>query len=343
MGGITSLKRHLHNAIADNLVIPAGSRHLCGAKEPVVGRSEVILLCVLRDGAEYIQAFMEHYQKLGVAHMVFLDNGSRDNTVELLSGYDNVTVYQTHLPYKHYFRNFKRFLAKRFASDRWFLCVDIDEFFEYPHQDRLPLNQLVSYLDKRGFNAVRSVMLDMFSDEPIHEDEGQSRAFSRQRYAYFESASIEKKFFPAVRARKKRSRRNIEPRDDLYIAIGGVRKRCFGTECCLTKHPLQFMAPGKLLIRSDHDVQRAHIADFTGALFHYKFTPSFFAQCDQSVREENHWNGSSEYKRYKRVLDQNKRLYLYSDSAVRYSTHEQLLDKKLMLVSDDYLNELEEA
>jgi Glycosyl transferase family 2 len=73
--------------------------HLHGPEDvPYVGNDELVVLCLVRDGRPWVKSFVEHYFSLGVQHMVFLDNGSSDGTVEVLKNYDNVTIPQTELP-----------------------------------------------------------------------------------------------------------------------------------------------------------------------------------------------------------------------------------------------------
>ena len=110
---------------------------------------------------------MDHYRELGVAHCVFLDNGSTDDTVDRLCAYPCVTVLQTDAPYEKFENTMKRYLADRFSQGRWNLCADIDELFDYPFSGTLPLAAFLGYLNQRGFTAVVAQLLDLFSDLPL--------------------------------------------------------------------------------------------------------------------------------------------------------------------------------
>ena len=55
-----------------------------GPGEVAYGTDEVVVLVVVRDGRAYVRSFVEHYRALGAKHLVFLDNGSTDGTVEAL-------------------------------------------------------------------------------------------------------------------------------------------------------------------------------------------------------------------------------------------------------------------
>ena len=89
--------------------------HLHGPTHIGYGPDELLLVCVVRNGALYVESFMNHYRELGVAHCVFLDNGSTDATVEMLCAYPGVTVLQTAVPYGKYENTMKRYLAERFS------------------------------------------------------------------------------------------------------------------------------------------------------------------------------------------------------------------------------------
>jgi glycosyltransferase involved in cell wall biosynthesis len=77
-----------------------------------------VVLCLLRNGRPYVRSFAEHYASLGAKHLVFLDNGSTDGTVEALREYDNVTVLRSTLPFKRYQFSMKRYLIERFGRGR---------------------------------------------------------------------------------------------------------------------------------------------------------------------------------------------------------------------------------
>src|SRR5215210_6417977 len=66
--------------------------HVDGPEEVAIEPDELVVLCLVRDGRPYVRSFLEHYASMGVKHMVFLDNGSTDGTVEALQEYDDVTV-----------------------------------------------------------------------------------------------------------------------------------------------------------------------------------------------------------------------------------------------------------
>src|SRR5215217_4082054 len=142
--------------------------HLHGPEEVTYEADELVVVCLVRDGTHYVKSFFEHYTSMGAKHLFFLDNVSTDGTVEALKGYDHVTLLRTALPYKEYKYLFKQYLIERFGKkDRWCLCADIDELFDYPYSDVVGLGSLLRYLNERSYTAVAAQMLDMFPEEPL--------------------------------------------------------------------------------------------------------------------------------------------------------------------------------
>ena len=153
-------KQAIHNSI----------EHLYGPDSVDLRNDELIVLAQVRNSRPYVKAFVEHYSSMGVKHMVFLDNGSTDGTVEALKEYDNVTVLRTTLPFRTHNVAMRQYLIERFGRRRWSLLVDVDELFDYPFSDVVGLGTLLRYLNENRYTAMVAHMLDMFSEVPISRD-----------------------------------------------------------------------------------------------------------------------------------------------------------------------------
>src|SRR5689334_16986350 len=152
----------------ERLVLPLQAKHLHGSRWVPYRKDELLVVCLVKNGERFINSFVQHYLGLGVRHIVFLDNGSTDSTVSIASGYPQVSVYATDLPFRGNNRLMRRFLVNRFGrKDHWVLCVDIDELFDYPYSDRISIKSLLSYLTSKSYTAMVSYLLDMVSDEPL--------------------------------------------------------------------------------------------------------------------------------------------------------------------------------
>ena len=158
--------KHWKRRIRERL-LPFRFRHISGPKRVVLADDEAAVTCVLKNGEYYLNAFVEHYTKLGFRHIFLLDNGSTDATVAMARKHDNVSVYQCDLPIEANQGAFKKCLAELVVPSGWCLDADIDEFFDYPFSATMDLSQFLRYLNRRQFSAVIAQMLDMFSDKPL--------------------------------------------------------------------------------------------------------------------------------------------------------------------------------
>ena len=132
-------------------------KHIHGLLKINYANDELLLICVLLNGELYIKSFMEHYLSMGIKHFVFMDNGSNDQTIEMLRSYDCVTILQSNAPYQRYENTMKRYLVDCFSKGRWNLCADIDELFDYPFSDRISLKTFLQYLNKQQVNIIKKV------------------------------------------------------------------------------------------------------------------------------------------------------------------------------------------
>lgn len=298
-------------------------RHVAGLRRPP-GTAKVVLLCRVQNGAEYISDFLRHYRSLGVDHMIFLDTGSSDGTMALLTG-DDVTVYRASVPFKDHRLWMRRWLIRRCRDGVWTLNVDIDELFDYPLSGKVSLQRLASYLEGRGHGAMRAHMLDMFSSGKIGSSdapEGLSLLDCFPWYDLTDIASInEPVLFGGMPAYR-----------------GGVRKAAFGSEhFWLTKHPFIRKGGGvEVFTDNEHTIHGVHTADITGVLLHFKFTRKFDTYVHDAVVQGQHWNESAEYKLYADALLREPELSLKKIGAERWTGVDVLVEKGFLQMSDAY-------
>jgi hypothetical protein len=136
--------------------VPGVAQHTGGtrgkglrAKPPnVVGRGPllggpgfgVVVVCIVKDEAEYLEEWLAYHVALGVDHFIVYDNGSTDGSAELLERYINhglVTRIDWPLgggqlaAYNHSLRMFG-------ATARWLAYYDVDEFLVPLIDDDIP-------------------------------------------------------------------------------------------------------------------------------------------------------------------------------------------------------------
>lgn len=290
---------------------------------------ELVVICVVRNGYIYINSFIRYYFALGVKHIVFLDNGSTDDTIKLASSYNNVTVLKTDLPYSKYENLMKDYLARRFSKGRWNLCADIDEFFDWPFSEIMRLDSLLRYLNVRGYTAVVAQMLDLFSDLPLSQLRDNPDEDITKNYIYYDISNISKGDYEYSRLSN----------DEIKMHWGGIRKTLFGTNNGLTKAPLVFVGPRIQLFRDWHHAENAYVANFTCALLHYPFTSSFYDKVrDAAATKRYGYLTSDEYDMYWRRLSEELELNLRLETSRGYAGIESLLDEGFLVASPDYLD-----
>jgi len=313
-------------------VVAWNTRHVAGPQNARAGPEQLAVVCLVRDGAPYVRDFVTHYQALGAAQIVLLDNGSRDETLALALAHPDVTVLSCPLPYREYMNELKRFLIRRFGRRRWSLCVDIDELFDYPGSDRLPLAGLLRYLRHYGYNAVVGQMLDMFAAEPAQPGGEPDERGLRERFPLAQLAHVQPKSYERYEAV------NSISNPAITVMHGGVRKALFGTDVYLTKHPLIFLeAPVQPITPSAHGACGARVADLSCVLYHYKFIKDFAQRVRQAVAEENYYLASQEYKQYLAVLEREPVLSFDLPGAWPVASADELVERGFLAVSDQYL------
>jgi hypothetical protein len=323
----------------ERVLLPLKVKHLAGPRHVSYSEDQAIVVCLAKDAAYYISAFIEHYQKLGVKHVVLLDNGSSDDTVRLASVHSFLSVFQTLVPFRGNNRQLRRYLVRRFGMHgRWVLNVDVDELFDYPYSDRLDFPSLLRYLRARGFTAMVAYMLDMLPDRPLNDIDPTLPL--AQAYPCYDVSSVRKHgYFETDGYKGERwVRHNTLSNPEVKRYVGGIRAQAFDLpDVYLIKHPLMLI-DGRVQLVHQHFVDHATVADITGVLYHYKFTPNFRAKVDDAVREGNYAHDSWEYQRYQRVLDREPNLSLNTGTARELSSVNDLVSEGFLQVTDDYMN-----
>ncbi len=103
-------------------------------------RHRLAVCSILREEGRYLREFVEFHRIVGVEHFYLYDNGSTDDTAEVLAPYvDEGACTYIHFAhpvaqvpaYNHCIRTFG-------AQNDWIACMDADEFFFAPAAGDLP-------------------------------------------------------------------------------------------------------------------------------------------------------------------------------------------------------------
>jgi hypothetical protein len=321
----------------ERVLLPLKVRHLSGPRRVRYAKDEAIVVCLAKNAAYHIGSFIDHYTQLGARHIVLLDNGSSDETVRLASARPGVSVFQTHLPFRGNNRRMRRYLVRRFARrDRWVLVVDVDELFDYPCSDRIDLCSLLRYLRGRGFTAMVAYMLDMLPERALAEIDRSLPI--KQAFPRYDISAVRKLgyFEPDGYHGERWVSHNTVVNPEIGRYVGGIRSQKFDLpEVYLIKHPLM-LRDGKVRYVHQHFVDHAAVADITGVLYHYKFTPDFRAKVDDAVENRQYANDSWEYQRYQKVLQRDPDLQLGTDTSRVLRSVNDLVSAGFLQVTEEY-------
>ncbi len=309
--------------------------------KPVIecSNSEFIVVCLVKNGEEYVEHFIEHYLIMGAKHLFFIDNGSDDNTISLIKQYEKVSIYETKLEHKKYESEIRRTLIEDIGRNKWCMCVDIDEFFDYPFSYSLPISGFLKYLNENKYTAVIAYMLDMFSKKlSFHNDNSGEDIFETCRY--FDISNIYKEdyysFSNSLGIYNRLSDRSIQ------YYYGGIRGSSFlqnQGKFLLTKHPLLFIDGQIEPISDPHFCNKANVADICCLLRHYKFTPVFKEKVEKSIGSNTYtYFAQKEYEAYYNEVKNKDNLNLYSNTAQQFGCVDDLLSCDFLKVSQNYVD-----
>lgn len=268
-------------------------RHLHGPREGQAGPQDVTVVTLVKDGAYYLDAFFDHYRKMGIRHFVFFDNGSSDGTLDRIAAEPGTIIVQSTLPPGAYENDFRRYAAERFCRNRWCLFSDVDELFDFDGRDRIGILGLITYLERNGFTALIAQMLDMFPDMPLRDAQDLSYGEALVAYRYYDLDRITPVPYDdsTVLTFHYYLAQNTLANDRITFLMGGVRKRVFDENCLLTKHPLVFVGDGVEPGVHPHCSAHVHCADFTALIRHYKFTDDPMGRDARNVAHEVYSHG----------------------------------------------------
>ena len=340
------LRNKLHEFWIKYLILPMNVKHVHGKRFLSYAKDELIVVSLAKNAEVYISSFIDHYIQLGVKHIFILDNGSTDNTVSITSKYPQVSVYQCSLSFREYNLLMRQFLLRRFGrKNRWLLCVDIDELFDYPCSDRINLGAFLRYLSTRKYTTIVAYMLDMFSEQPISHLDTESDNL-KQAYPYFDISTISKfdyhEWYPyhghSNRFIRKEKLQNVLSNPEIKHYSGGIRSKIFDLpNIYLIKHPLIFK-DGKAELVHQHFVNYAHVADVSGVLYHYKLSAGFQDRIQDAIKNKQYWNDSLEYTKYHRVIEKIPDICFKTNSAEKFDSVNNLVHVNFLHITKEYID-----
>lgn len=293
---------------------------------------DVVVITPVLNGAWYLPEFLRHYRALGARHFVFLDNGSTDATVAMLADQPRVAVLRSALPLGPFEREFRQHMATAYGADRWCLFVDTDEVFDWPGSGE-GLAALTATLTDMGATALVAQMLEMFPACPLRDSAGWDFARVQRDYDHCDLTHVTRHGYHAAdNPLRGLLRGNRLLNAAVPFLFGGLRKRVFDEDCCLTKHPLVFNGGGTIPATHPHCAGNVTVATFTGLIRHYKFANDPFGR-DRAGIAAGAVSHGEDAKRLRIAAD--PALTLMSPDARRYEGIVALQDAGFLTAPDD--------
>jgi len=280
---------------------------------------------VVRNEEARLPFILKYYSELGVGRFFVIDNGSTDRSRDLLLAHPNTHVFSTEdiFTRKQWWIDL---LLHRYGNRHWCLLVDADEILVYPHCNTVPLKTLCSMLEKEGYRAMDFFLLDLYPDGPVATTPLPRRAQDLAEVSYFDPFYTQQ---PGIEP-------PVDKTDDTliysgpYRAFGGMRKRIFGINPCLSKFALFKFDKTMAVNCGAHVIECSSIAPLRGALLHFKWFGLNIPHLREEVSRAERWRSSAEYKTYLRNFTLHPDLNLRDSKSVKYHGPSQLTRYAIM-------------
>lgn len=274
----------------------------------------------LRNEEARLPFYLQHMRRLGVDHILAVDNASSDNSAALLAAQPDVSLWQTASSYKasRFGVDWLTWLQITYGHDHWCLTADADELLIYSDWENRPLQALTEWLDRQGQACLGSLMLDLFPKGPLGTQSYEPGQDPTVALPYFDAAPYRWQVQPVMQ--------------NLWVQ-GGPRERVFFADNprlapTLNKIPLVKWNRRYAYVNSTHSalprrLNRVWQGDpTTGILLHTKFLPSIVTKSAEEKHRGEHFGDPAQFDGYYDLLMTGPDLW--HEGAKRYEGWKQL-------------------
>ncbi|HUJ02591.1 MAG TPA: glycosyltransferase family 2 protein [Rhizomicrobium sp.] len=283
------------------------------------GPHDHVLLCKVKNEALRLPYFLSYYRGLGFDRFVFIDNDSRDGTMELLLAEPDCGVFHTADSFGAAYGGLPWInrLLDDYCDGRWVLAADADEILVWPGSERESIKALTARFDASGAEALFTVMLDLYSDKPFGSIGYRQGAPFIDYLPFFDRGPY--RLDKAV----------LFPHHQVY---GGVRARLFRAMQApihaptISKVPLVKWRKGQRFMLSTHALKRpVELAAMRAALLHFKLFDEILDKCRDENAIAEYFEKGREYRVLAQAIAQSRDGSFYDPRlAVRYAGTEHL-------------------
>lgn len=335
---LSGINARLQRRLMENHV-RASVQLLHGPAMTRLADDEVALILVGRNVGYFLDHHIRHHLALGVSHVVYMDNGSTDNSIEIAKCFPNMTIATCTANFRDHQGRIRYLANTGFLSGGWRLAIDPDELLDYPGSSRIDLPELTRRMSARGHTALIAQMLEMVYDGPVSATDGMPFVEAAQKFDRFSLGEITSPPYHGSGlpwAWFLEQNRISNP--EIHVLFGGLRRAAFGEDCCLTKHALFRMHKGVVPQPHPHVTTGVTCTDFSAVLRHYKFAGGMLARERELLAENRISHGETRLRIAK--MDQEGDVDLGRYAECQGPTVDLLLNRGFLRASDAALKML---
>ena len=264
------------------------------------------VVCVVRNEEQRLPLFIEHYLKLGVKSIHFIDNNSSDSTPDIARSYPEVTLWHTTASYGRsaFGQLWVGALVRRHGLNRWVLNLDADELFVYEGMDIENISIVQEWMVSTGTRRLYTPLVDVYADLPLNGN----THFKNELKLYFDG-------------KKNNSSSPYIQEHSIFgnIMTGGPRVRMMSSigetgAPALQKYALSLWDSTTAYANVHYPYPfEQNPKECFAALLHLKLLGDFVTRVHNAVFEREHWNEAFEYQLYQRWLYDSEEKKLISD------------------------------
>ncbi len=152
--------------------------------------SAVPVVALAHNERNILPDFLAHYRSICTPSFLIVDDHSTDGSREYLRAQPDVTLFQP-VEGAEFLKEraiWKSGLLDHYGAGKWCMAPDIDEHFVWPGMPERTLAQYIAQVEAEGAEAVASLMIDMYADQPLADhvhDSGDGIPLHR-RFPYFD-------------------------------------------------------------------------------------------------------------------------------------------------------------
>lgn len=292
-----------------------------------IDKKDILLICVVYNEMLRLSFFLNYYRNLGITKFFFIDNNSNDGSLEFLLNQPDCHVFWTDDSYPLSASGIywvHHLLDNYIPENQWCIHADADEFLVYPHCENHKLPTLTQYLDKHGYEAIASFMLDMYpkdinSQLSITQDDDLLKIspyfYNNYQFFYQDTSPY------------------IRPVGGIFQHYG-IYDRRVKTALFKANKELRFLS-------ATHASTPTKIANISSVYFHFKMIGDFYQKSIIEQNRKEHAGGGRAYTQYARIYESfNGENFDFTslDKTVKYKNSQQLIQLGLIKTSNEWNN-----